>query len=105
MPASSVPVLDVRLTTSRGADYLLDAAHDHMVALALVDGTKGILLTRHSHWRYTFTLSNLVPFGQTQERTARGEGTDNATGSNALRKPESAHNRAIEQARTAEVEK
>ena len=105
MPASSVPVLDVRLTTVRGADYLLDAAHDHMVALALADGTKGVLLTRHSHQRYSFTLSNLVPFGQARERTALSQRTDNAAGSNAPRKPESAHNHAIEQARTAEVEK
>jgi len=105
MPTSPVPIADFRLSLALGADDLLDAAHDHMVALALADGTKGVLPTRHSHQGYTFTLSNPVPFGQTQERTAWSERADIAIGSNAPRKPKSAHNRAIEQARTAEVEK
>jgi hypothetical protein len=73
MPASSVPIVDVRLSRALGADNLLDAAHEHMVAFALADGTKGILLTRHSHRRYTFALSDLVPFGQTRERTASSQ--------------------------------
>jgi hypothetical protein len=76
-----------------------------MVALALLDGAKGVLLTRYCQQRYTFTLSNLVPFGQTWERTALSDWADSAAGSNAPLKPECAHNHAIEQGPTAEVDK
>ncbi len=102
MPANSEPIADVRLTTAIGADQVLDAAHSQMVALAMLDGTKGVLLTRHSHRHYTFALSNLVPFGQTQERTASSQNTDNAAGRPRSPEPEPPYERTIEQARTGE---
>jgi hypothetical protein len=73
-----------------------------MVALAMLDGTKGVLLTRHSHRHYTFALSNLVSFGQTQERTASSHHTENAAGRPRSPEPEPLHERTIEQARTGE---
>jgi hypothetical protein len=98
MPANSKPIADIRLTTAIGADQVLDAAHSQMIASAMLDGTKGVLLTRH----YTFTLSNLVPFGQTQERTASSQNTDNAAGKPKSPEPEPPYERTIEQARTGE---
>jgi hypothetical protein len=93
----SVPAADVPLSNATEADAVPDAAHDQMVALALLDGTKGVLLTRHSHRHYTFTLSNLFPFGQTQERNASSQYTDDVAGGSASPDPDTAHNRTIEQ--------
>jgi hypothetical protein len=101
MPTSSVPGIGIRLASATGADDVLDAARNQMVTLALADGTKGVLLTRH----YTFTLSDLVPFGQTRERTAYGRQTDNVLGNTASPGPQHIYDRAIEQSQGSEVEK
>jgi hypothetical protein len=105
MPTSSVPGIDIRLASATGADDVLDAAHNQMVTLALADGTKGVLLSRHSRRHYTFTLSDLVPFGQTRERTAYGRQADNVLGNTASPGPQPICDGAIEQSQGPEVEK
>lgn len=105
MAGNSVPIVDVWLSLAVGADALLDAAHDQMVELALRDGTRGVLLTRHSQRRFTFSLSPLVPFGQTEERTDGSPRPDNTLGGPAQRNPAPARDRAFEPARLAGIEK
>jgi hypothetical protein len=105
MPASSVPRADVRISNATGADALLDAAHDHMVAFALLDGAKGVLVTQYSHGDYTFTLSNLVPFGETREKTglSQSQKTDNVSCSSWSRDPEPPYDHSIEEAPPGEA--
>jgi hypothetical protein len=75
-----------------------------MVAFARLDGSKGVLVTRHSHRDYAFTLSHHVPYGQTEERHALISSPDKAP-SRPFPKYEPSCGNAAYRAHAAELEK
>lgn len=57
------------LVTEPGRLYeLLDHAEAELREIALPQRCAGILVTRHDPRRYTLTLSDTVPFGETREQ-------------------------------------
>ncbi len=58
------------LVTKPGSLYeLLDDAEAVLRQAAMGERSTGILVTRHDPSRYTLTLSDMVPFGETWEQT------------------------------------
>ena len=62
--------ISIRAIDRRLLDQQLDAAVERLQQIAMLEGTQGILVTRHMPERYTAELSDAVPFGQTLERSA-----------------------------------
>ena len=60
--------LEVLVTDPGRLHELLDDAESVLRQLALPQKTKGILVTRHDPGRYTLSLSDMVPFGETREQ-------------------------------------
>ena len=70
-PTAATPVLTVTATDRNNRDMELDAAVTAIREQALLDGQRGILVTRHSPATYTVELSREVPCGLTYEREIR----------------------------------
>ncbi|WP_413249060.1 hypothetical protein [Sinomonas flava] len=61
--------LEVLLTDSGHLNELLDNAEATLRQVAMQQRCAGILVTRHNPARYTLTLTESVPYGETHERT------------------------------------
>ena len=60
--------LEVLITDPRRLYELLDTAEAELRRVAMPERFAGILVTRHDPRRYTLTLSDTVPFGETHEQ-------------------------------------
>lgn len=49
---------------------LLSEAEAALLGSAVIEGTAGVLVTRHSPHRYSVALCDSVPFGETRELAA-----------------------------------
>ncbi|MFE4834606.1 hypothetical protein ACFRAU_07985 [Arthrobacter sp. NPDC056691] len=68
MPTHATGHLEV-LVTDPGRLYdLLDDAEAELRQVLSTECCAGILVTRHNPGRYTLTLSDAVPFGETREQ-------------------------------------
>lgn len=67
MPTATVAAIIIHATSRHVLEERLDAAVKNLQEAAMLTGTPGILVTRHSPVRYTAALSNEVPFGITRE--------------------------------------
>lgn len=67
MPTQTAERIEVLATSRRQLDELLSGAEKLLRPRAIADGDAGILVTRHSPYRYTLALSDSVPFGETHE--------------------------------------
>ncbi|MGO4145725.1 hypothetical protein AB4Y77_11615 [Paenarthrobacter sp. YAF11_1] len=65
--SSSTQTIEIIVHSRSALDKRLDDAVKALQEQALLGRTSGILLTRHSHQRYTAELSENVPFGLTRE--------------------------------------
>lgn len=65
---ATTPFLTVTATDPDSRDLELDAAVAAMSEQAILDGRRGILVTRHAPGTFTIELSDEVPFGLTHER-------------------------------------
>ncbi|WP_427129231.1 hypothetical protein [Pseudarthrobacter sp. S9] len=59
--------IEIHVDSRQILDERLNDAVRGLQQLAMVTGTHGILLTRHTPARYTAALSDQVPFGITRE--------------------------------------
>jgi hypothetical protein len=59
--------IEIQVDNRRLLDERLNEAVSGLQRLAMLTGTHGILLTRHSPGHYTAALSDQVPFGMTRE--------------------------------------
>ena len=59
--------LEVVATEPDQLQELLEDAEATLRQSAICQQSAGILVTRHNHGRYTLTLSDSVPFGETRE--------------------------------------
>lgn len=68
------------LVTEPGQLYeLLNDAEAILRQVAMAQRAAGILVTRHDPARYTLTLSDTVPFGETWEKTLSWPSVDGRT--------------------------
>lgn len=63
-------VLEVTATDKASMDRELDSAVQIAREHAMLDGRRGILVTRHGAESFTVAVSEHVPFGLTQEKLA-----------------------------------
>ncbi|OUM44708.1 hypothetical protein B8W73_02870 [Arthrobacter agilis] len=61
--------MEVLVTEPGQLHELLDNAEAELRQAARCRRSGGIVVTRHDHTRYTLTLSDTVPFGETRELT------------------------------------
>jgi hypothetical protein len=59
--------IEIRVDSRRLLDERLNDAVQGLQRLAMLTGTHGILLTRHTAGHYTAALSDQVPYGMTRE--------------------------------------
>ena len=69
MPTQTLEPLEVHVTEPGQRYELLDEAEATLRQVAMAHRCAGIMVTRHDPSRYTFTLSDTVPFGETWEQT------------------------------------
>lgn len=62
---SSTPTLFVTAEDRRTLDLRVDDAVESMIAVAMEDRSRGIVVTRHSPQLVSVKLSTDVPFGET----------------------------------------
>ncbi|WP_035749200.1 hypothetical protein [Arthrobacter sp. 35W] len=68
MHSQAPEYLEVVVTKPGRLYELLDDAEAVLRQAAMCQQSSGILVTRHSHARYTLALSDTVPFGETWEQ-------------------------------------
>lgn len=68
MRSQATEHIEVLVTEPGQLDDLLDKAEAALRQTARCDASAGIVVTRHDHNRYTLTLSDTVPFGETREQ-------------------------------------
>lgn len=61
--------VEVLVGTQEQLHDLLSDAEAALLPAATRERSAGILITRHSHRRYTVALCDAVPFGETREHT------------------------------------
>lgn len=66
--ATAEPV-EIRVNSACQIEERLNAAVQHLQAVATSGGTQGILVTRLNPGHYTVSLSDKVPFGLTREQS------------------------------------
>ena len=59
--------IEIQVDSGRLLDERINDAVLGLQRLAMLTGTRGILLTRHEPGHYTAALSDQVPFGMTRE--------------------------------------
>lgn len=59
--------IEVLVGSQEQLHQLLSDAEAALLPTASMEGSAGILVTRHSPGRYTVALSDAVPFGETHE--------------------------------------
>lgn len=69
MGAQTLEYLEVLVTQPGQLQELLNDAENVLRRVAIIDRSVGIMVTRHDLARYTLTLSDAVPFGETWEQT------------------------------------
>ena len=69
MPTQTAERIEVLAISKRQLHELLTEAEELLRSKAIADGDAGILVTRHSPYRYTIALSGGVPFGETHEQS------------------------------------
>lgn len=69
MRSQTTEHVEVLVTGPGQLDELLDRAEAALRLTATCQPLAGIVVTRHDHNRYTLTLSDTVPFGETREQT------------------------------------
>lgn len=70
MTSQTVQPLEVLIDRPEERYTLLNEAEALLRQAAMTHGCAGIRVTRHDPARYTFELSDTVPFGETWEQTA-----------------------------------
>jgi hypothetical protein len=60
--------IELQVKDAKQLPGFLSKAESVLRRLAKVDGTSGILITRHDYDRYTVSLDVSVPFGETREK-------------------------------------
>ncbi|MBT8163692.1 MULTISPECIES: hypothetical protein [Arthrobacter] len=68
MSSQATEQLEVRVTEAGRLYEVLDDAEAMLRRAATPERYAGILVTRHEPGRYTFELSDAVPFGETREK-------------------------------------
>ena len=63
--------LTVSATDRESMNLELDTAVAKVMEHAVLDGRRGILVTRYAHGSFTVALSDEVPFGLTHEHDSR----------------------------------
>ena len=66
MPSDSV--VEVTADTPKALESDLNAAVDIVCQRAKQMGRHGVMVTRHNYTSFTVAISEVVPYGQTQER-------------------------------------
>lgn len=69
MRSQTTEHVEVLITEPGQLDELLDNAEAALRQAARCQPFAGIVVTRHDYNRYTLTLSDTVPFGETREQT------------------------------------
>lgn len=69
MSSHAIESLEVLINRPEELYDLLNEAEALLRQAAVAHGSAGIKVTRHDPARYTFELSDTVPFGETWERT------------------------------------
>lgn len=69
MRSQATERLEVLVTEPGQLHELLNDAEAVLRQVAMAQRRAGILVTRHDPGRYTFELSDTVPFGETREQT------------------------------------
>lgn len=62
--------VEVLVGDAEQLNNLLSDAEAALLPSAVITGTAGVLVTRHSPQRYTVALCDSVPFGETRELAA-----------------------------------
>ncbi|MCX2750482.1 hypothetical protein OOZ51_22135 [Arthrobacter sp. MI7-26] len=65
---SSASVVEVTADTPEALERDLNAAVDVVCRQAMQMGRHGVMVTRHNYASFTVAISEVVPYGQTQER-------------------------------------
>ncbi|NYE95446.1 hypothetical protein FHU41_001696 [Psychromicrobium silvestre] len=68
MQTESIEHLEVLITEPSRRQELLDNAEAELRQVAMTQHLAGILITRHHPGRYTISLNDSVPFGETREQ-------------------------------------
>ncbi|MEE2522131.1 hypothetical protein V1639_17135 [Pseudarthrobacter sp. J75] len=68
MPSQTIKPVEVIVSEPGRLHELLDHAEAELRQIALPHKCAGILVTRHDPHRYTLTLSDTIPFGETREQ-------------------------------------
>lgn len=68
MTQKSLQKTEIVVHHAREIEHALNSGVRKLQALALAEGTRGILVTKQSPGRFTLELSHEVPFGYTQEK-------------------------------------
>lgn len=71
MSSQIIESLEVLIDRPEELYELLNKAEALLRQTAMARGSAGIRVTRHHPARYTFELSDTVPFGETWEQTGR----------------------------------
>lgn len=71
MSSQTIESLEVLVDRPEELYELLNEAEALLRQTAMAHGRAGIRVTRHDPARYTFELSDTVPFGETWEQTGR----------------------------------
>ncbi|MEO5780808.1 hypothetical protein [Arthrobacter sp. PAMC25284] len=71
MSSQTIESLEVHIDRAEELYDLLNEAEAVLRQAALTRGSAGIRVTRHDPARYTFELSDTVPFGETWEQPSR----------------------------------
>lgn len=71
MNSQTIESLEVLIDSPEELYGLLNETEAVLRQAAMAHGSAGIRVTRHDPARYTFELSDTVPFGETWEQTAR----------------------------------
>jgi hypothetical protein len=59
--------IDIHVTDRPALDERIESAVRHLQEVAKLEGTRGIMVTRHAPGHYTAALTENVPFGLTRE--------------------------------------
>ncbi|WP_258190935.1 MULTISPECIES: hypothetical protein [Arthrobacter] len=71
MSSQTIESLEVLIDTPEELYEVLNEAEALLRQAAMTHGSAGIRVTRHDPARYTFELSDTVPFGETWEHTGQ----------------------------------